>query len=75
MTTTLPIEGSAELLKAEVHEDELFLSIQEPGGHLQRVPSMEAAIGRIFPDAPLARRISLAGQLLAVLSARLPAKP
>lgn len=71
MTTTLSIEGTAERLKAEIHEDELFLSIQEPGGHVQRVPSMEAAIGRIFPDAPLARRVCLAGELLAALAGRL----
>lgn len=72
MTTTLPIEGTTERVKAEVHEGELYLSLQDPDGRIQRVPSMEAAIGRAIPDAPLPRRISLAGQLLAMLAADLP---
>jgi len=72
MSTTIPIEGTSERVKAEIHEGEVFLSLEDRGGHLQRVPSMEAAVGRAMPDAPLDRRLSLAGQLLAMLAADLP---
>jgi len=71
MTTTLLIEGTEESLKAEVHDGELYLSICAPHGRVQRVPGMEAAMGRIFPDRPLVRRLELAARLTAALAEEL----
>ncbi|WP_035613555.1 hypothetical protein [Haloferula sp. BvORR071] len=68
MTTTLTLENTTDTIKAEVHDGELYLSISASQGRMQRVPSMEAAIGRIFPDLPLVRRLQMAGRLIASLA-------
>lgn len=68
MTTTLTLENTADTIRAEIHDGELYLSICAPQGRLQRVASMEAAIGRIFPDLPLLRRLQMAANLLGGLA-------
>lgn len=68
MTTTLTLENTADTIRAEVHEGELYISVCAPQGRVQRVASMEAAVGRIFPDLPLARRLRMAGNLISGLA-------
>ncbi|WP_367871818.1 hypothetical protein [Luteolibacter sp. Populi] len=68
MTTTLTLEGSPETLHAEVHDGELYLSIRAPHGRVQRVASIDAALGRIFPEYPLVRRLQMAARLTASLA-------